>query len=67
MILDTDLEVNLYARETVELPSILKKILPKIQSVYQPENIQDLQDVFSTARRNTVSYTHLTLPTICSV
>lgn len=55
MILDTDLEVNLYAKETVELPPILKKLLPKIQSVYQPENIQDLQDVFSCARKNKLS------------
>ena len=55
MILNTDFEANLYAKETVELPPILKKMLPKIQSVYQPENIQDLQEVFSHARRNKLS------------
>jgi FAD/FMN-containing dehydrogenase/ferredoxin len=52
MILDTNHEVNLYAKETLELPGILRKIFPRIQSVYQPENSQELQRMISQARKN---------------
>jgi len=52
MIIDSDLEVKLYTKESVELPSIIKDRFPRIQSVYQPESIQDVQQMFSRSRKN---------------
>jgi FAD/FMN-containing dehydrogenase/ferredoxin len=55
MILDSSLEVKLYTKESVELPSILKDRLPKIQFISQPESIDDIQEMFSYARKNELS------------
>jgi FAD/FMN-containing dehydrogenase/Pyruvate/2-oxoacid:ferredoxin oxidoreductase delta subunit len=52
MILDTPHEVKLYARETIELPGILTSLLVKIHSVYQPKDIQELQEMISEAKKN---------------
>ena len=52
MILNSPLEVKLYTKESVELPNILKDRLPRIQSVYQPESINDIQEIFSYSRKN---------------
>jgi len=54
MSLDTHFEKSLYTKETLELPNILKNCLPKIQSVYQPDNTQDLQKILSYSRRNKI-------------
>ena len=55
MILDFPLEVKLYTKESVELPNILKDRLPRIQFVSQPENIHDIQKMFSYSRANKLS------------
>jgi FAD/FMN-containing dehydrogenase len=55
MILDAPLEVKLYTKESVELPSILKDRLPRIQYISQLENIDDIQEMFSYARKNKLS------------
>jgi FAD/FMN-containing dehydrogenase/ferredoxin len=55
MILDAPLEVKLYTKESVELPSILKDRLPRIQFISQTENIDDIQKMFSYARKNKLS------------
>ena len=55
MILDSSLEVKLYAKESVELPSILKDRLPRIQFISQPESIDDIREMFSYARKNKLS------------
>jgi FAD/FMN-containing dehydrogenase/ferredoxin len=52
MILNSPLEVKLYTKESVELPSILKDRLPRIQFISQPESIDDIQEMFSYARKN---------------
>lgn len=54
MILETPLEVKLYSRESVELPSILKDRLPRIQFIYQPRNIKDIQWIFSLSGKNKI-------------
>jgi len=55
MILDSSLEVKLYTKESVELPNILKDRLPRIQFISQPESIDDIQEMFSYARKNKLS------------
>jgi glycolate oxidase len=55
MILDAPLEVKLYTKESVELPHILKDRLPRIQFISQPESIDDIQEMFSYARKNKLS------------
>jgi len=55
MILNSPLEVKLYIKESVELPSILKDRLPRIQFISQPESIDDIQEMFSYARKNKLS------------
>ena len=52
MIIDTNIETKLYAKETINLPSILKDKFPRIQSVYQPKDIQDLKQMLSDSRKN---------------
>lgn len=55
MIIDTNLENKLYAKETINLPHIIKDKFPRIQSVYQPENIHDLKQMISDSRKNKLS------------
>jgi FAD/FMN-containing dehydrogenase len=55
MIIDSPLEVKLYARESIELPSIIKDRLPGIQSVYQPESVPDIQKLFAHCYKNRLS------------
>ncbi len=55
MILDSSLEVKLYTKESVELPNILKDRLPRIQFISQPENIDDIQEMFSYSIKNKLS------------
>ena len=55
MIIDSALEVKLYTRESIELPSIIKDRLPRIQSVYQPESVHDIQELFSQCQKNRIS------------
>jgi len=55
MIIDSSLEVKLYTKESVELPSILKDRLPRIQFISQPESIDDVQEMFSYAGKNKIS------------
>ena len=52
MIIDANIETKLYAKETISLPSILKDKFPRIQSVYQPKDIQDLKQMLSGSRKN---------------
>jgi FAD/FMN-containing dehydrogenase/NAD-dependent dihydropyrimidine dehydrogenase PreA subunit len=52
MVIDTNIETKLYAKETIHLPNILKDKFPRIQSVYQPENIHDLKQMISESRKN---------------
>jgi FAD/FMN-containing dehydrogenase/ferredoxin len=52
MILETAYEVKLYAREAVELPEILTKLFPRAQSVFIPENIEELPGIISQARKD---------------
>ncbi|MCP2604737.1 FAD-binding oxidoreductase [Candidatus Aminicenantes bacterium AH-873-B07] len=54
MILDSFQEVKLYVKESIELPDILKNRFPKIQFVYQPKNIQEIQKIFSYSRKNKI-------------
>jgi len=55
MIIDSPLEAKLYTRESIELPSIIKDRLPRIQSVYQPESVRDIQKLFSRCQKSRVS------------
>ncbi len=55
MILDSSLEVKLYTKESVDLPSILKDRLPRIQFISQPESIDDIQEMFSYSIKNKLS------------
>lgn len=52
MIIDTNIETKLYAKETINLPGILKDKFPRIQSVYQPKDIQDLKQMLSDSGKN---------------
>jgi len=52
MIFSTPLEVNLYARETLELPGIMKAAFPGAQAVVQPGNAEDLEGWISRAVGN---------------
>ncbi|MQY57002.1 FAD-binding protein, partial [bacterium] len=52
MMIDSKLETKLYTREPIELPGIIKDRLPRIQSVYQPESVQDIQNLFSRGQKN---------------
>jgi len=52
MIIDSPLEVKLYTKESVELPSFIKNRFLRAQSVYQPENDHDIQQMYSIARKN---------------
>jgi FAD/FMN-containing dehydrogenase len=52
MMIDSKLETKLYTRESIELPSIIKDRLPRIQSVYQPESVNDIQNLFSMSQKN---------------
>ena len=54
MIIDGALETRLYARESVELPRIIKDRLPKIQSVFQPESPSDIQTLFSYCQQKRI-------------
>jgi len=54
MILDGTLETRLYARESVELPRIIKDRLPKIQSVFQPESPTEIQKLFSYCQKRRI-------------
>jgi FAD/FMN-containing dehydrogenase/NAD-dependent dihydropyrimidine dehydrogenase PreA subunit len=54
MIIGSALETRLYARESVELPRIIKERLPKIQSVFQPESLGDIQKLLSYCQRNRI-------------
>lgn len=51
MIIDSTLETRLYARESVELPRIIKDRLPRIQSVFQPESPSDIQALLSYCQK----------------
>ncbi len=55
MILSAPLETKLYAKESVELPDIIKERFPKIQFVFQPESIEDIRWLFSYAGDNKLS------------
>ncbi|MEW6456715.1 MAG: FAD-binding oxidoreductase [Acidobacteriota bacterium] len=55
MIFDSNLEVKLYKKESVELPDFIKDKFPKIKFVYQPENIDDIKWIFSYSRKNKLS------------
>lgn len=55
MEIEGALESKLYTRESIELPRIIKDWLPRIQSVYQPENIPDIQDLFSQCQKERIS------------
>ncbi len=55
MLIDSSLEVKLYARESIELPGIIKDRLPRIQSVYQPESVHDIQELFAQCHKNRLS------------
>ena len=55
MIIDSKLEARLYARESIELPGIIKDRLPRIQSVYQPESVSDIQELFSYCQKSGLS------------
>jgi FAD/FMN-containing dehydrogenase/NAD-dependent dihydropyrimidine dehydrogenase PreA subunit len=55
MIIDSALEAKLYTRESIELPGIIKDRLPRIQSVYQPESVNDIQKLFSRCQKSRVS------------
>ncbi|MGB2764830.1 MAG: FAD-binding protein [Candidatus Aminicenantaceae bacterium] len=55
MIIDSAPEVKLYTKESVELPSIIKDRFPRIQSVYQPESTNEIQQIFSFSRKNKLS------------
>ncbi len=55
MIINSTLEVKLYTKESAELPNILKDRLPGIQFISQPENIDDIKEIFSFARKNKLS------------
>ena len=55
MIIETPLEAKLYTKESVELPDIIKERFPKIQFVFQPENSEDIQRLFSSSRKNRLS------------
>jgi FAD/FMN-containing dehydrogenase/NAD-dependent dihydropyrimidine dehydrogenase PreA subunit len=55
MVLDSSLEVKLYTKESVELPDILKDRLPRIQFISQPESVDDIQEMFSCARKSKLS------------
>jgi len=52
MMIDSKLETKLYTRESIELPGIIKDRLPRIQSVYQPKSVQDIQNLFSRGQKN---------------
>ncbi|UCC39048.1 MAG: FAD-binding protein [Candidatus Aminicenantes bacterium] len=54
MKLDASIEAKLYAKETISLPSIVKDKFPKIQSVYQPENIRDLKQMISESKKSRI-------------
>ncbi len=55
MIIDSALEAKLYTMESIELPGIIKDRLPRIQSVYQPESVRDIQKLFSRYQKSRVS------------
>jgi FAD/FMN-containing dehydrogenase/ferredoxin len=55
MIIETPLEAKLYTQESVELPDIIKERFPKIQFVFQPENPEGLQWLFSYSKKNRLS------------
>ncbi|NIM58492.1 MAG: FAD-binding protein [Candidatus Aminicenantes bacterium] len=55
MILNSPFEVKLYTKESVELPSILKDRLSRIQFISQTESIDDIQEMFSYASKNQLS------------
>ena len=55
MIIDSAPEVKLYTKESIELPSIIKDRFPRIQSVYQPESTNEIQQIFSFSRKNKLS------------
>ena len=54
MIIDSTLETRLYARESVELPRIIKDRLPRIQSVFQPESLSDIQKLLSYCQKKRI-------------
>lgn len=55
MIIESPLEAKLYTKESIELPDIIKERFPKIQFVFQPQNPEDIQRLFSLSRKNRLS------------
>lgn len=55
MIIDSPLEVRLYEKETSELPSLLQTFFSKVRRVSQPEDIQDIQDIYSRAKQENLA------------
>jgi len=55
MIISAPLEAKLYTKESLELPDIIKERFPKIQFIFQPESIEDIQSLFSYSRENKLS------------
>jgi FAD/FMN-containing dehydrogenase/NAD-dependent dihydropyrimidine dehydrogenase PreA subunit len=55
MIIEGKLEAELYTRESIELPSIIIDRLPRIQSVYQPQSVHDIQKLLSHCQKKRLS------------
>jgi FAD/FMN-containing dehydrogenase/NAD-dependent dihydropyrimidine dehydrogenase PreA subunit len=51
MIIEGKLETELYTRESIELPRIIINRLPRIQSVYQPQSVHDIQKLLSHCQK----------------
>jgi len=51
MTIDNRIEGELYTRESVELPPIIKDRFPRIQSVYQPRSVDDIIKVYDYAQK----------------
>lgn len=51
MTIESRLEGELYTRESIELPPIIKDRFPRIQSVYQPQTIDDISKVYDYAQK----------------
>lgn len=55
MIIDLPLEVQLYEKETSELPSPIRAVFPKVRRVSQPHVIQEIQSIFSCAKKENLA------------
>ena len=49
------LETQLYSRESIELPAIIRDRLPRIRSIHQPQNSDEIQELFSYCQKNRLS------------